>query len=97
MQSKIKPKSKLKEELLSYVLDTTSIALLNSGGKTVKLNYKPRQQNKLEMGSSNHTHEGCENQPGLNKEKGTEQAVGRHWEVQDRFHHSGEDLKVKGP
>lgn len=33
MQSKIKLKSKLKEELLSYVLDTTSEALQNSGGK----------------------------------------------------------------
>lgn len=70
-------------------------SLTKRWGETVKLNYEQRQQNELEMGSSNHTPEDWEHQPGLNKEKGTGQEVGRHWEVQDRFQHSGEDLKVK--
>lgn len=70
-------------------------SLTKRWGETVKLNYEQRQQNELEMGSSNHTPEDWEHQPGLNKEKGTGQEVGRRWEVEDRFQHSGEDLKVK--
>lgn len=69
-------KNKAEVKIKGRTLDTTSEAFLNGGGETVKLNWKPRQKNKLKMGSSNHTPEGCKNQPGLNKEKGTEQQWG---------------------